>query len=352
MSKRWKWLGILLAFFVIAAACSSDGGGDGDGDAADGDGDGDMVSLTVVTPFPFASGFYQVYAADANGYFADEGIEVTIEPLDGSGATISAVEGGSADVGIPSPGPIMQAVEEGAEIVSIFTGYQSGIFTLVVPEGSEVTSPADLAGTTVGVGALDGGEVPVVRAILSEAGLEEGVDYELLAVGDGGTAGPGLQGGDVAAYGAAFIDVLILDATGVPTVDITGEGLGDTDEHFVVSVDNFENADWIEGFGRALARASAWGPDNFDGVLEISCSVFVEECEDMEFIEAALADVIGFKELPASADGQWGLTDVESLQAFADSLFEQGELTEEADVEAIFRNDFVAGYNDFDPNDL
>jgi NitT/TauT family transport system substrate-binding protein len=213
-----------------------------------------------------------------------------------------------------------------------------------------VESIDDLEGTTVGVGALDGGETPVVKAMLSEVGLEEGEDYELLAVGDGGTAAGGLQGGDIAAYGAAFIDVLIMEASGVETADITPEDfeLG-TDEHYVFSTERFEDdADVVERFGRAIARGQQWSMDNPNEALDIACEAIPEECEDRAFAEDILSAVMGFAELPESADGQWGFTDLDAMEVFAAQLVEQGELTDEPDAAAIFRNDYVEAYNDFD----
>jgi NitT/TauT family transport system substrate-binding protein len=353
MKLRFTRFGaIVTALVVVTGACGGDddGGGDDGGAGAE----VERISLTVATPFPSATGFYDLYAADGRGYFDEENLDVSIEPLDGSGATLQAVQTGSADVAVSSPGPLMQAVEEDGDFVSMFTGYQEGIFSLVTLADSGVRSIDDLRGTTVGVGALDGGETTVVKSILSEAGLEEGADYELLAVGDGGTASTALSGGDVSAYGAAFIDVLILGASGFETRDLTPEDfeLG-TDEHYVVTGEMFENdRDVIERFARALAKGHAFAIANPDQALNIACEAIPEECEDRAFAEDILAAVMDFKELPESADGQWGFTDLDAMDVFAAQLVEQGELAEEPDVGAVFRNDYVEAYNDFDEADL
>jgi NitT/TauT family transport system substrate-binding protein len=384
MAGRMSRVGVIAAALVlIAGACGDD---DDDGGAADtggattedtggtattaggtdttapttetgtGDteapgGEVEAASLTVATPFPSAVVFPDLYAADGRGYFEDESLDVSIEPLDGSGAALQAVESGAADVALVSPGPLMQAVERGSDFVSVFTAYQDGIFSLVTLEGSEVTSIEDLAGTTVGVGALDGGETPVVKAMLAAAGLQEGEDYELLAVGDGGTAAGALEGGDISAYGAAFIDVLIMEAGGFTTTDLTPSDFEQGgDSMYVFSGDVVESDPaLIERFGRALARGMQWATENPAESLELSCQVFPEECEDQAFAEQILDEVLAFTVLPEAADGQWGYQDLEANEVFAQQLVEQGELTEPPDIAAIFTNDHLAAYNDFDP---
>jgi NitT/TauT family transport system substrate-binding protein len=351
MNLRFTRLGtVAIALMLVTASC----GDDDDTDDASGDGEREgTVSLTVATPFPSAAGFFDLYAADSKGYFEEENLDISIEPLDGSGAALQALETGSADVAVSSPGPLMQAVEEGGDLVSMFTGYQDGIFSLVTLADSDVQSIEDLRGTTVGVGALDAGETPVVKSILSEAGLQEGTDYQLLAVGDGGTASAALGAGDVSAYGAAFIDVLILEASGFETRDLTPADfeLG-TDEHYVVTGEMFEDADVVERFGRALAKGHAFAMANQDEALDIACEAVPEECEDRAFAEEFLAAVAALKELPESAGGQWGFTDLDAMEVFAAQLVAQAELTDDPDVAAIFRNDYVEAYNNFDEADL
>jgi ABC-type nitrate/sulfonate/bicarbonate transport system substrate-binding protein len=129
----------------------------------------------VVIPFPSGAVFYPLFVAQEKGWFAEEGIEVTVEPVDGSGATIQQLAAGQAQVAVPSPGPFMQAVARGEDLRSVYTLYQSNVFSIQAPADSDIRSLADLEGKTVGVGALDGGETPFVRAALKEvADLDEG----------------------------------------------------------------------------------------------------------------------------------------------------------------------------------
>lgn len=310
-------------------------------------GEADLLELTVTIPFPSGAVFYPLYVADSLGYYEEEGLSVTVEPVDGSGAILQALLSGQAEIGLPSPGPLMQAAAEGADVRSVYTLFQSNVFALVAPAGGEVAALADLEGATIGVGTLDGGEVPFARALLAEEGLEEG-DYDLLAVGDGGTAAVALERGDVAAYAASFPDVAILRLQGLELVDLISEEFRSFFDSVVVMETSFidANPEVVEGFGRALARATQWGFDNPGDVIDITSEFFPEEGEDRDLTQAFLDETISLFELPDAADGQFGYAVPEAVDDYVGFLVAQGELAEPP-PEEIFVNDFVAAYNDF-----
>jgi NitT/TauT family transport system substrate-binding protein len=108
-----------------------------------------------------------------------------------------------------------------------------------------------------------------------------------------------------------------------------------------------DDPELIVRFGRALAQGADWLHANPDKALDLICKEFPEECEDRKFAEALLDAVIELETLPPGADGQWGYTDVEAIQEFADLLFEEGELQQEADVSEMFTNEFVPDFNAF-----
>jgi NitT/TauT family transport system substrate-binding protein len=340
---------MLLLFAAVLTLVAAGCGGDDEESGAS----GDTTRLTVTIPFPSGAVFYPLFVAQENGYFEEEGIEVNVEPVDGSGATIQQLAAGQAQVAVPSPGPFMQAVARGENLKSVYTLYQSNVFSVQVPEDSDVQSLADLRGKTVGVGALDGGETSFVKAALKEeAGLDEG-DYELLAVGDGGQAVVALERGDVDAYAAAFVDVAIMRLRGVELRNI----LPDEFQNFFDTVFVFDgdfvddNHDVIEGFGRAIAKGTVWGLDNPAGVVDITSKFFPEEAEDKKFTQALVEETSTLYALPEQAEGKWGYAVPELVERYMGFLVDQGELEEEVDTD-IFTNDHVDAYNDFDEDDL
>lgn len=354
--KSLKFLLLMaLALALVAAGCGGDDDDESAGQeagttaATTGEEPRETLELTVTIPFPSGVAFYPLFVAEDRGYFEEEGLSVDVQPVDGSGATLQQLLAGSADVALPSPGPFMQGVARGNDLVSVYTLYQQNVFSVQTLADSDVQSLADLEGQTVGVGALDGGETPFVKAALSEeAGLEEG-DYKLLAVGDGGAASVALRRGEVAAYAAAFPDVATMRLRGLDLRNLLPETFQSFFDSLVVVESSFveDNPEAVAGLGRALAKATVWGMENPEGVLDITGKSFPEENEDRDFTLALLKETQSLYELPDGAEGRWGEAREEAVERYMNFLVEQGELEQPVDTD-IFVNDFVDQYNDFD----
>ena len=339
----------VVALLAALAGC----GGDDDAEGEEGARPAEQTSVTVATPFPSCLAFFPVYVAIERGYFADEGLDVQVEPLDGSGATIQAVQSDRAQIAMPSPGPFMQAVARGAELQNFYTMYQGDIFSVVVPGDSDIREISELEGEKIGIGSPDGGEVAYVKSLLSEAAdLEEG-DYELVTVGDGGSAAVALERGDVVAYSAAFIDIAIMRQRGLDLRALQDPDYPTGTDSLAVSKNEWveENEEAVKGYGRALAKATTWAVENREETVDACAKSFPDETSDRPFALAVLDEVITLTNLPPEADGQYGYSPVESLERYRDFLVEQGELEEKVDLE-IFNNDYLDDYNDFDEGDL
>lgn len=343
--------GVAAVAGLIAAGCGDDSDPETTADTDDAADETDVGDepreLTAAIPFPSGAVFYPLYVAEAQGYFADEGLTVQVEVLDGSGPIMQALLSDQIEIGLPSPSPFLQGVEEGADLVSVYTLFQSNVFSLVTEEDSEIADLADLEDETIGVGTIDGGETPLVRAMLAqEVGLEEGQDYEFLEVGDGGPAAVALEGGEVAAYAAAFPDVAIIRLRGLELRDLISEEFQSFFDSLIVMERDFmeDNPEVLEGFGRALARATEWGFENPDQVIDITSQEFPEEAEDRELTRAFLDETIRLFELPPEADGRFGYAIPSAVDAYVGFLVEQGELAGPPSDD-VFVNDYVDVYN-------
>ena len=134
------------------------------------------------------------------GYFADEGLSVTTQGVNGSSAILQALAAGQADFGRPGPAPVIQANARGVEVTFLYNSLPRSSFGILVPDSSAIQSPEDLRGMNIGIGTADGAEVGFARAILNDYGMSEPADYTFIPVGDGGPATAGLQRGDIVAY--------------------------------------------------------------------------------------------------------------------------------------------------------
>jgi len=290
-----------------------------------------------------------VFVAIGEGYFAEEGLEVTVEAVNGSAAVLQALSAGQAHFGRPGPAPVLGARSRGVDAVFIYNVAARTNFGIVVAEDSDYQAIEDLKGTTIGTGTADGAEVGFARNVLTGAGMVEGTDYTFLTVGDGGPATAAFTRGDIAAYSASVADAAILTQRGLPVRDITppefqrffGNGLatmGDTIRN---------NRELVEKFGRAFARGHAFALDdaNRAAVLAHLKEGNPQEGEDAGF-QSALFDAVRAKTVPVDDSNGMGYLPPEIWVEWQDSMVEGGDLGAPLDdLEAAYTNDFVPIWN-------
>ena len=170
----------------------------------------ELREVVVVLPHPGAIGQYPMHTAIGEGYFAEEGLKVTVQAVDGSAQVIQAIAGGQGDIGVPGPGPLLAARAQGVDVVMFYNHFAKSQFGILVAAGATYQSITELKGKVIGVGTADGAEVSFARSMLTAAGMTEGTDYTFLPVGDSGPAAVAFQRGDIAAYAAATADAAIL----------------------------------------------------------------------------------------------------------------------------------------------
>jgi NitT/TauT family transport system substrate-binding protein len=127
----------------------------------------------------------QLYVADAQGFFREEGLEVEIQNFEGGAAIIPAVESGAVDLGWSNSISILQARARGLEVRFFAGGVYQGpghwISAIMVPESSPIRRPEQLRGRTVALNTLANINELVMRAYLDRAGVASD-DTEFLEI--------------------------------------------------------------------------------------------------------------------------------------------------------------------------
>ena len=309
----------------------------------------EMTKVVFVQPSPSAINSHQVFIAIGEGYFAEEGIEVSTEALNGSGAILQALASGQAQIGRPGPAPLMKARERGVDVTFLYNSLPRSSFGILVKADSAYKDPADLKGKVIGIGTADGAEVGFARAILDSYGMSEPADYTFLVVGDGGPATAGFMRGDIEAYVGSLADRAILTYRGLPMRDVTPDRFQTLFGNGYAAMTDYVRANpkVIEGFGRALARASDFvrDPANREKVLAHLKAANPQEGEDPKFANALL-DAVLDKGTPHDMAKGWGYNEPDHWQAWHDSLVGSGELKAPLpNLTAAYTNDFVQAWN-------
>ncbi|MCC9625722.1 ABC transporter substrate-binding protein [Thalassospira sp. MA62] len=158
--------------------------------------------------------------AKKNGYFADEGLDVTIDSGNGSVGAITRVASGAYDVSLADINSLVEfnATNPDRAMKSIFMVYDRPPFSLFMLKSSGITKPEDLIGKKLGAPVFDASR-KLFPAFAEATGLSlDDVTWESM---DPPLREPMLVRGDVDAItGHYFTSILNLQAQGVGKDDL------------------------------------------------------------------------------------------------------------------------------------
>lgn len=202
--------------------------------------------------------------AQANGYFAEEGLDVTFDVGAGSVEVIPRVATGTYDMGFGDINSLIKFLDEDPDqpIKAIMMIYETPTFAVVGRRSLGVTEdPASLEGKTLGAPPPDGAFAQW-PAFVEASGIDTS-DITIESIGFP-VREPMLAQGDVdAVFGFAFSVILNLKAQGIEDEDIVpilmaDHGLDLYGNAIMVNTDFAEaNPEVVNGMLRALAKGFA-----------------------------------------------------------------------------------------------
>jgi NitT/TauT family transport system substrate-binding protein len=130
------------------------------------------ITNVTVAAIPTAD-LLGLYIAEDDGYFAQQGLHVTIEKIPSSEAIISDQLAGQVDISAGSYIPYITAQAAGAKfrILAEASTLRAETRALVVPADSSVTTISDLIGKKIGVNGTNSIGTLLISALFAEHGL-------------------------------------------------------------------------------------------------------------------------------------------------------------------------------------
>lgn len=166
------------------------------------------VTVQGASPAPNI-GYLPLYVAQKLGYFRDEGLNVQINYSHGDSAPLQALGSGQAQIMSGTPEALIRGHRRGLRAVIFYQIYDKLIYSVAVPEGGAIESPAALAGKTIGVSSMGSTGVIIAKALLKRAGVDLD-SIRFLPVGTGQQALGALESGEVdalALWDAAYSQI-------------------------------------------------------------------------------------------------------------------------------------------------
>ncbi|WP_242504583.1 ABC transporter substrate-binding protein [Promicromonospora panici] len=156
---------------LVLAAC---GGPSDTGQEASTPDDGALTPVTVgVIPIVDVA---PIYLGVQEGFFEDEGLDVTLELAQGGAAIVPAVVSGEYQFGFSNVTSLLVASSQGLPLKAVSAGnFTTGtpgedFGAVVAPEGSDIEDAADLVGKTVAVNTLNNIGDTTIRKVVDDAG--------------------------------------------------------------------------------------------------------------------------------------------------------------------------------------
>lgn len=169
MFKRMRKFAIAAAgAALLLSACGSDGGTSG----SNGDGEIEKADLTVGV-LPLAD-YSTVYWAVEKGFFTDEGLNVTLEPVQGGPVGAQKVATGELDFAISNTFTTATATESGMPIKTVVLGSALGdnAIGMYVKPDSPIQGLEDLDGKTIGINTTGNVGDITFRALAADQGVD------------------------------------------------------------------------------------------------------------------------------------------------------------------------------------
>jgi NitT/TauT family transport system substrate-binding protein len=132
----------------------------------------DLTDIVVVSFLPLQSFTFtpEMYAY-SSGIFEEHGLDVQLQPVQGTAAAIQTLLGGATPITRVSSVDVMPGMESGQPIVAIGTqAYRSNLRIISTSE-NPIESAEDMEGATIGMGSIGGTSEKMLNFALDEAGV-------------------------------------------------------------------------------------------------------------------------------------------------------------------------------------
>jgi NitT/TauT family transport system substrate-binding protein len=316
---RRKVAALMAAPLLLAVAC---GGSDDEGDGGNA-GALDEVTVGVIPIVDVAP----IYLGAEQGFFEDQGIDLTLEAAQGGAAVVPGVISGDYQFGFSNVTSLLVGAQEGLPLQVVANGVAStgeagaDFGAVVTSPDSGITDAADLAGKRIAVNTLNNiGTTTVNASIRAAGGDPSGVQYVELPFPDMPAA---LDAGNVDAIwvvepfltiatnnGATFVASNFVDAA--PDLTVAA--------YFTSKQLAGEDADLVERFTTALEQSLEFASKNPDETRAI-LSTYTE-------IDQAVIDAMTLPAWPTEINR-------DSIEQLGKLSVEDGLLEKQPDLDAL-----------------
>lgn len=322
---------LALLVVLILTACSAKPAKD----------NAELIPVTLPVGYIPNVQFAPLYVAIEKGYFAEQGIALTVD-YNMETDNVALVGAGNLDFAVVSGEQVLLGRAQGLPVVYVMTWYQRFAVGVAALQESGIREPADLVGKKVGIPGLYGASYIGFRALLQANGLQES-DLTLDSIG------------------YTQVETLVNRQEDAVVIYVSNEPIRLRAEGYDVNVISLydyvelaanglitnetairEKPDLVRGMTAALLKGLVYtsDPHNSAEVFSI-CEKYVENLASM-----SAADKQVQKEVLQSSIALWqiekgGVSNLAAWQNTQSILLEMGLISQPLDLEKAFTNEFL-----------
>ncbi len=307
-----------------------------------------------------SSGAAPFAVATKMGWFKEEGLDVTVVPLNGSAECVKNVTTKEIPFALASVEPLAVARIQGVKAKTYYTAYQGNIFGIAVPADSPIQKMSDLKGKTIGVVAM-GVNVLVAKALVAAAGLNPETDISFVVAGEGAQTAILVRRKQVDALSQFDTQYAMIENAGVKLRMLDTTAIDHYPSNGFVALEETLRTRSREavGLARAYAKGTIFTINNPEAAVHILYEVFPETKPTGKDEATALRDDIHILQaripkwkLERGGVKRWGESTEQNYAEYAASLLKWGVIRQKVDAKDLVTNDLIDEINKFDPGKI
>ncbi len=295
------------------------------------------------------------------GWYKEDGIEMELIALAGSGDCVKAVATKEIQFALPSVEPLAASRAQGLRAKIFYTAYQGNIYGIAVPADSPIQKIPDLKGKTIGVISMASGGVPVAKALVATAGLNPDKDVNIVVAGEGAQTAAMLRNKQVDALSQFDTQYAMVENAGIRLRLLDTKEIDHYPSNGFLALEDTLKTRAKEAIGvaRGYAKGTIFAINNPEAAVRMLYEVFPQTKPTGKDEATAIRD--DTKVLQARATNwklekagvkRWGENSEANYAAYADFMLKWGIIKEKVDVKDLVTNELIDEINRFDASTI
>lgn len=277
-----------------------------------------------------------------NGYYKAEGLDVTVDPGNGSANVAQAIGNGIGQFGAVDGGTMMQLIAKGLPVKSVMGVYQRNPIGAIYNAKSGIQKPKDIEGKTL---VVTHGDAPsaLLPAFIKAAGIDIS-KVKVIGTDAASKNAAVISGKADAAVTFSFLAMPLMEAAGlkVGTLDFADHGVNVPGLTLIANTAFIEkNPEVVRKFVRATVKAFEWSIANPQKAIDILIAANPNQKISVPTAKPILEASFRLLHTKRTANKPVGVTDREDWIEAERILAEYVKMPKAESVDRYFTSEFL-----------